>query len=112
MATTLPVVTGKRNTGMKPGHAKMGGRVKGTSNKSTVLLKEAILLAAEAVGQDGKGKEGLLGYLKMAAVSQPKAFITLLGRLLPTTLANDPDNPLKMVDGALEVRFVKSDEGP
>ena len=42
------------------GHFKKGvkpnpGRQKGTPNKTSRILKEAILLAAERVGRDGKG---------------------------------------------------------
>src|SRR5438552_1550392 len=36
---------------------KRAGRRKGALNKTTRILKEAILLAAEAVGQDGRGKD-------------------------------------------------------
>ena len=33
-----------------PGHAKVGGRKKGVTNKRTALLKDAILVAAERAG--------------------------------------------------------------
>ena len=62
------------------------GRKKGTPNKTTALLKEAILLAAEGVGEDGKGKGGLTGYCRFLATAEPKAFATLLGRVLPTQI--------------------------
>lgn len=69
-------------------------RVKGTPNKNTRILKEAILLAAEAVGHNGKGKDGLEGYLKRIAVIEPVAFCSLLGKVLPLTIAGDKNNPL------------------
>jgi len=50
------------------------GRPKGMPNKTTATLKEAILAAAEAVGNDGKGKNGLTGYLKHVASTDVKAF--------------------------------------
>ncbi len=62
---------------------KTGGRKAGTPNKSTQALKDAILLAAEQVGQDGKGKGGLTGYLRAVAMQDVKAFASLLGRVLP-----------------------------
>lgn len=73
---------------------KGGGRPKGIPNKTTTLLKDAILQAAEAVGSDTKGKEGLVGYLKKQAVDEPVAFMTMLGKVLPTQVAGDPDNPI------------------
>lgn len=68
---------------------KVGGRVKGTPNRVTATLKEAILLAAA-----GAHKDGMVGYLQEQAKNNPAAFMTLLGKVLPTTLANDPTNPM------------------
>jgi hypothetical protein len=67
----------------------------GAQNKTTRVLKDAMLLAAEECGdlsgikdlsQEGveNGKDGLVGYLRWAAKCEPKSFISLLGRLLPT----------------------------
>jgi hypothetical protein len=44
-------------------------------------------LAAEAVGEDGEGLDGLVGYLTMAAKQYPKNFMYLLGRVLPYQVA-------------------------
>ena len=52
-------------------------------NKITRDLKEGIIDAAIAVGEDGKGKGGLLGYLKMLARKHPKYYVQLLARVLP-----------------------------
>jgi len=62
------------------------GRKKGTPNKTTVLLKQAILDAATLVGQDGRGKDGLVGYLKMLAVKERAVYARLLERVLPLQL--------------------------
>ena len=59
------------------------GRQAGVPNKTTRALKEAILLAAEQVGENGKGSDGLTGYLRRVAKSDVKAFAALLGRVLP-----------------------------
>lgn len=75
--------------GRKPGSPKTGGRVKGTPNKTTATLKEAILAAAVAVGQDGSGKDGLVGYLKRVAIADVKAFAGLLGKVLPLQVTGE-----------------------
>lgn len=36
-------------------------------------------------------------YLLEQSASNPSAFMTLLGKVLPTTLAGDPKNPLPLV---------------
>jgi hypothetical protein len=70
------------------------GRKKGTPNKTTQVLKDAILLAAEEVGQDGEGKGGLKGYLQMVAKSDVKAFSTLLGKVLPMQVTGEGGGPV------------------
>jgi hypothetical protein len=66
------------------------GRPKGSPNKITASLKQAILEAVEAAG----GDLGTVGYLTAQASANPAAFMTLLGKVLPTTLAGDADNPI------------------
>jgi hypothetical protein len=68
------------------------GRPKGSLNKTTAMLKEAILEAAAKAG----GKEGLVGYLEQQAIENPGPFLTLLGKVLPLTLQGDPNNPIKV----------------
>jgi hypothetical protein len=71
---------------------KTGGRQAGTPNKTTALLKDAILEAAVKAG--GKGE--LVGYLTKQAKENPAAFMTLLGKVLPLTVQGDPNNPIKV----------------
>lgn len=59
------------------------GRAKGTRNRTTTMLKDAILTAATLLGQDGKGKDGLVGYLKMLAVKERAVYARLLEKVLP-----------------------------
>lgn len=73
------------------------GRPKGSLNKNTALLKEAVLKAAELEGQDGAGKDGLTGYCRRLARDEPKAFAGLLGKILPTQVEGTGE------DGALKV---------
>jgi hypothetical protein len=69
------------------------GRPKGVPNKTTSLLKDAILKAAEQAG----GEEGLVGYLEQQAKAQPAAFMSLLGKVLPMQLVGDEDNPVQHI---------------
>lgn len=70
------------------------GRVKGTPNKTTALLKDAILKAAEAAGSDTQGKGGLIGYCTFLATDEPKAFAQLLGKVLPMQVVGADDGPV------------------
>lgn len=66
-----------------------GGSRKGKPNKLTADLKAIILAAAE-----NAHPEGTLGYLTQQAQTNPNAFMTILGKVLPLTVAGDPENPL------------------
>ena len=55
------------------------GRKKGQVNKTTALLKDAIIQAAEKAG----GKGGLVSYLETQASENPGPFLSLLGKVLP-----------------------------
>lgn len=70
------------------------GRVKGVPNKATALLKDAILKAAEAVGEDMQGKGKLIGYCKFLAKNEPKAFAGLLGRVMPMQVTGEDGGAL------------------
>lgn len=73
---------------------KTGGRQKGTPNKTTALLKDAILEAAAKAG----GRDGLVGYLTVQAVENPGPFMSLLGKVMPMQIAGDDDGgPLKII---------------
>src|SRR6516165_8946444 len=84
-------------TPFRPGvSGNPAGKPKGTLNKVTKDLKQAILGALEAAG----GDEGSVGYLKRLAIENSSAFASLLGKVLPTTLAADESSggvPVKMV---------------
>ena len=82
------------------------GRPKGVPNKTTALLKDAILMAAQAAG----GVKGIAGYLEAQAEKNPGPFMTLLGKVLPTQVAGDPENPLQN-QHLVEVVFVEAKNG-
>lgn len=70
---------------------KTGGRKKGTPNKTSALLKDAILKAAANAGRD----EGLEGYLTAQALLNPGPFLALLGKVLPMQLTGEGGGPVK-----------------
>ena len=78
----------------KPPAAGMG-RPKGSLNKTTAILKDAILLAAQRAG--GGDQEGIANYLEVQARENPGPFMSLLGKVLPMTVAGDANNPLELV---------------
>lgn len=77
---------------MAVGRKTGGGSRKGIPNKATAQLKEMILGALDDAG--GRA------YLKRQAEDSPAAFLSLIGKVLPTTLAG-PDG------GSLVVEIVK-----
>jgi hypothetical protein len=70
---------GSNLTQYQPGHDRPGpGRPKGSKNKTTLALREAILAALAEVGGHH--------YLAKLAIENSSAFASLLARVLPTTL--------------------------
>lgn len=82
------------------GRPKTGGRQKGTPNKVTADVKAMVL--------DALDRAGGVAYLLTQAQTNPNAFLTLVGKVLPMTLAGDPDNPVAVQ--AIERRIVKPAE--
>ena len=73
------------------------GRPKGGQNKFTRDVKEMILAALD--------KAGGANYLLAQAHDNPSAFMTLVGKVLPMTVAGDPNAPLAV--HVIERRIVK-----
>lgn len=83
----------------KPPNAGVG-RAKGVPNKTTRELKDMILAALD--------KSGGVDYL-MERANDPRtasAFLSLVGKVLPMTVAGDPSNPIEAV---VEIRRVVVD---
>ena len=75
------------------------GRPKGSPNKLSRDIKQAVIEAFEQAG----GKD----YLARQAKENPQAFMTLLGKVLPTQITGDPDNPV-----VTRIETVVVDAGP
>ena len=68
--------------------------MKGTPNKTTTALKDAIMNAFEKVGGED--------YLVVVAKKDPKTFCTLLARVLPLEIQ-------AKVDGTIAINIVPED---
>jgi len=66
------------------------GRKPGSRNLTSQKLRELVFKALEQ--QEG----GAIGYLKMQAVQEPRAFLSLLGKLLPTQITGEDGDPVRI----------------
>jgi hypothetical protein len=71
--------------GSKPGERR-GGRKKGTPNKLNGQLKEMILEALDNAGG--------VNYLVAQSKDNPTAFLSLVGKVLPMTVAGTDGGPV------------------
>jgi hypothetical protein len=53
-------------------------------------LLGAILMAADRVGSDGRGRDGIVGYFQSLAVEHPRSFARLLATVLDYQLKHPP----------------------
>lgn len=74
------------------------GRVKGVPNKVTADIKAMIIGALEAKGGQA--------YLEEQADKNPVAFMGLVAKVLPMTVAGDPNNPV--FPSRIEIKLVGS----
>lgn len=85
---------------VRKGKPKTGGRPKGSQNVITRDVKEMIVQALTNAGGEA--------YLTRQAKENPKAFLALLGRVLPLQVSGSDGGPIK---AAIEVVFVGSNKG-
>lgn len=78
-------------------HTRSRGRADGGQKQPPTHLQDAIIAAAEMIGRDGVGKEGLTGYCSHLAQEQPKAFAALLGRVLPMQVTGADGDPFELI---------------
>jgi len=89
------------------GQPKSGGRQKGSPNKVTGMLKDAILEAANLAGEDLAENEteanaGKVTYLRKMAIKHPAAFLSLVGRVIPMQLEGTTDDGAITINVTLE----------
>lgn len=78
------------------------GRPKGSKNKVSAEAKSVIAEAAEGLG----GAERLLEWAQSDPQNERAFWATIYPKLLPLTVAGDPDNPLGIA--VVERRVVKA----
>lgn len=71
------------------GHARYGGRKKGTPNKQTAAVKDMVLTAL--------GNVGGVKYLERQASENPTAFMTLVGKVIPTQVTGEDGAPVSVL---------------
>jgi hypothetical protein len=79
-------------TSFKKGRKKTGGRKAGAPNKTTMVLREVVLAAAEAAGNEW-GRDGHVGYLTEVALKCPSSFLPLFARAMPQQLEPEQTSP-------------------
>ena len=94
----------QKATLFKPGE-RITGRQKGTVNKLTVSIRDAIEHAFDELGG--------ASYLVHVGRNDPRTFCALLSKLLPTKLANADGSPLlaaltELTDAQLEARTARA----
>lgn len=81
-----------------PGKRRVGdgtpgpGRPKGSQNKTTALLKDAILKAATNAGGGD-----MVAYLESQAKANPGPFMALLGKVLPMQLTGEDGDAIRVI---------------
>lgn len=95
-------INASKPRGFVKGRQKEGGREKGTKNKVTVQMKEAILMAAELEGSDRNGKGGLVGFMRKLSRRNVVVYGRLLEKLLPYQLTGKDGTPMQVVHSTRE----------
>jgi len=88
--------------GFIKGGKKIAGRQKGTPNKLTFMIKEAMLEAIVRTG-NGRGKQGAVEFFMELARQKDKTLIVrLLERCLPYQVTGKDGGPVQMVYETVE----------
>ena len=73
------------------------GRAKGTPNRTTSILQDALIIAAANAG----GKKGLIGYLEYCAKKEAPSFLALLGKVIPLQVAAKHTGKVEMIHSSM-----------
>jgi hypothetical protein len=78
-------------------------------NKQTAIVKDALLVAAELAGRDVRPgdpeADGAVSYFRWLAVTEPSAFASLIGKVIPFQVQGDRENPLA-THSVIEIKVV------
>jgi hypothetical protein len=90
----------RRPGSFKPGHEKRGGRERGTPNLLSIDFKRGLFEAAYRIGQDGNGKNGIVGYFMWVAEYHPPIFVSGLANVLVLEYAerDTPEEPRSTIE--------------
>jgi hypothetical protein len=82
------------NGRFQKGHKRLpgAGKLAGKPNTVTSNLRAVILGGASDCGYDGRGKDGLRGFVRRLCEDNPVAGAALISRLLPKSDLEDDDN--------------------
>ncbi len=105
-AEIVPIRPKKKGNGFQPGKPKTGGRKVGSVNKVPRLFKEAVMLAAEIEGFDGRGLDGLTGFMRRVVRDDFHGFVGLVGRAMGLQQTDSRNSN----DVAVEVTYRSVDE--
>ena len=78
-----------RGPGFKDKPQKSPGRPKGVPNKLTQDIRSMIIAALDKAGGEK--------YLLKQAEENPTSFMTLLGKIIPTQITGDKNNPVEVI---------------
>jgi hypothetical protein len=119
MSETLPVRLHQpklehRSPGFQKGHPRYGGRRKGSKDRFSIDLREAIVAGIAATGfiekdEQGNpvptGKRGCQGFVEWLALHEPKTAAALFARVLPYYVGTGAEVPEMMSEADLEVQL-------
>ena len=84
-------------------HAPGPGRTPGSKNKISREIKEAVITAANLVGSDKRGKDGLIGYMRRLAVRNEAVFGGLLRHVMGSQVTIEHTERAKTYQSVEEV---------
>jgi hypothetical protein len=85
----------KRTSALRGNRRKKTWRSSQSTKQNYRSFNEAVILAAQQVGEDNRGRDGLLGYLRRIARTEPKLFAALLGRVPPGQIIDKEDRKVR-----------------
>lgn len=111
---TKPIAKVAKNSGRRgsaPGEHR-GGRQKGTPNKTTATMKQAIAAVYEKLQRDHARKEKTAddhGHFAKWAQEHPTEFYKIAAKLLPLQIGGVEDEDGNQAPGIV-IKFVRTDE--